>query len=112
MTDEKPDGDAAPYTAADAGVGERDGIVRWMRTAYPMNRHAQEWANAIEKRHDVEWAKTATASAGRDDCPHGARPGVCPVSGCANHQVEAARNDTPVTERCTTPGATETKGRP
>ena len=31
-------------------------IVGWMRTAYPMNRHALEWADAIEKCEDVEWS--------------------------------------------------------
>lgn len=29
-----------------------EGIVKWMRESYPQNRHALEWANAIENR---EW---------------------------------------------------------
>lgn len=29
---------------------EREKIIKWMREKYAMNRHAQEWADAIEKQ--------------------------------------------------------------
>lgn len=32
-------------------------IVVWMRENYPQNRHAQEWADAIERR---EWKSGTT----------------------------------------------------
>lgn len=33
---------------------ERGRIVAWMRTSFPQNRHAQEWADAIERHEDTK----------------------------------------------------------
>ena len=37
---------------ADLVESERARIVAWMRREYPQNRHALEWALAIERRED------------------------------------------------------------
>ncbi len=50
-----------------AAVDERTAIVHWMRTAYPRNRHAREWADAIEKREDVDWAKGLALAGTREE---------------------------------------------
>jgi hypothetical protein len=63
--------------------GDLSRVVAWMRTKFPQNRHAQEWADAIEKR---EWDQIAAEHRERErvetvHCPHCGTPGVWTYGG-------------------------------